>query len=275
MVAPGWHALAALVDPVRRGLYDYVRRQGHAVTREEAAEAQRISRHLAAFHLDKLVEAGLLCARYEAPAGQRRGRGRTPKVYEPVGEGVSVTVPERRYDLAGEILADAVASGPDPAGGIAEAVRREAFTHGRRLGQQWRTRQRPGDPGDDLDGERRADPDAGPDAEAAAGLPGVSADLAAELTLAGAALADLGFEPCSAPPNRLTLRNCPFHALAARQPELICGLNESFIAGLLAGLRTRALVPRLVPRPGACCVEVRAADEGADGPPAADHVPGP
>ena len=269
MVAPGWHALAALVDPVRRGLYDYVRRQGHAVTREEAAEAQRISRHLAAFHLDKLVEAGLLCARYETPAGQRRGRGRTPKVYEPAGEGVSVTVPERRYDLAGEILADAVASGPDPAGGIADAVRREAFTHGRRLGQQWRTRQRPGDAGDDLDGGRHA----GADAEGAEPA-GACADVAAELALAGAALADLGFEPCPAPPGRLTLRNCPFHALAARQPELICGLNESFIAGLLAGLRTQALAPRLVPRPGACCVEVRAADERGDASPAGDYAPG-
>jgi predicted ArsR family transcriptional regulator len=270
VVAPGWHALAALVDPVRRGLYDYVRRQGHAVTREEAAEAQRISRNLAAFHLDKLVEAGLLCARYEAPAGQRRGRGRTPKVYEPAGEGVSVTVPERRYDLAGEILADAVASGSGTAGGIAEAVRREAFTHGRRLGQQRCARQRPGGPGDDPDGDRRAEPDGGPDAEGAADQPSACADLAAELALAGAALADLGFEPCPAPPDRLTLRNCPFHALAIRQPELICGLNESFIAGLLAGLRTRALAPRLVPRPGACCVEVRAAHERADGSPATD-----
>ncbi|MFS8477442.1 MAG: helix-turn-helix domain-containing protein [Micromonosporaceae bacterium] len=236
MEAPGWRELAALVDPVRRGLYDYVRRQGRAVTREEAAQARNISRNLAAFHLDKLVDAGLLCARYETPPGQPRGRGRTPKVYEPVGEGVAITVPERRYDLAGEILADAVASGACTAAGIADAVRREAFNHGRRLGQQWSVRPRPDDAADHLGGE--------PDIEFAT---------------ARAALADLGFEPCPAPPDRLTLRNCPFHALVTRQPELICGLNESFVAGLLAGLDTRTLSARLAPRPGWCCVEVHAA----------------
>src|SRR5918997_3786565 len=115
-MADSWHAVAALVDRSRRALYDYVRRQDHPVGREEAADATAMSRGLAAFHLDKLVDAGLLAARYEAPGDQPRGRGRTPKVYEPLGDGLAVTIPERRYELIAEILADAVAADPSNAG---------------------------------------------------------------------------------------------------------------------------------------------------------------
>src|SRR5690349_8231106 len=107
-----WDVAAALVDPSRRALYDFVRRQDHPVGREEAADATGMSRGLAAFHLDKLVDAGVLTARYEAPTGQPRGRGRAPKVYEAVGDGLAITIPERRYELIAEILADAVAGEP-------------------------------------------------------------------------------------------------------------------------------------------------------------------
>jgi predicted ArsR family transcriptional regulator len=107
-----WAAVAALADGSRRALYTYVRSADHPVSREEAGHATGISRGLAAFHLDKLVDAGLLHARQEAPPGQPRGRGRTPKVYEPASAGVAVTIPERRYELIAEILADAVATAP-------------------------------------------------------------------------------------------------------------------------------------------------------------------
>src|SRR3954469_2534918 len=106
-----WTAVATLVDASRRALYDYVRRQDHPVGREEAAEATAMSRGLAAFHLDKLVDVGLLTARSEAPADQPRGRGRAAKVYEPLGDGLAVTIPERHYELIADILADAVAGG--------------------------------------------------------------------------------------------------------------------------------------------------------------------
>ena len=127
----GWHTLAALGDRSRRALYDYVRRQDHPVSREEAADAAGMSRTLVAFHLDKLVDAGLLRARYQAPPNQPRGRGRTPKVYEPAADELAVTIPPRRYDLIAEILADAVATEPADA---AEAARRAAHEHGRQLG---------------------------------------------------------------------------------------------------------------------------------------------
>jgi predicted ArsR family transcriptional regulator len=130
-VRNGWHLLAALVDRSRRALYDYVRRQDHPVSREEAADAAGMSRSLVAFHLDKLVDAGLLHARYQAPPDQPRGRGRTPKVYEATEDGLIVTIPPRRYELIANILADAVAENPANAD---EAARRHALRHGRQVG---------------------------------------------------------------------------------------------------------------------------------------------
>jgi predicted ArsR family transcriptional regulator len=212
-VAERWEVVALLVDGSRRALYDYVRRQGRAVGREEAADSTGMSRGLAAFHLDKLVEAGLLAARYEAPPGQPRGRGRAPKVYEAVGDGLTLTIPARRYELIAEILADAVADNPARAG---DAAMHRAHERGRDLGQRLR------ESGADL--------------------------------IAG--LAELGFEP-HAGGGRVLLHNCPFHALARRQTALVCGLNHRFVAGLVAGLRARDVDTHLVPRPGACCVELR------------------
>jgi predicted ArsR family transcriptional regulator len=201
-----------LADGSRRALYDYVRYQDHPVGREEAADATGMSRSLTAFHLDKLVEAGLLRARYEAPPDQPRGRGRAPKVYETAGDGLAVTIPERRYELIAEILADAVAEDPAHAD---QAALRLAHQRGHDLGARWRQ------------------------------------------TRAGIldALTDLGFEP-QRHAERVRLHNCPFHALAARQTELTCGLNHTFLTGLVEGLGLAAVEARLVPRPAACCVEL-------------------
>jgi predicted ArsR family transcriptional regulator len=225
-VGDRWNAVAALVDRSRRALYDYVRRADHPVTREEAAEAQGMSRNLAAFHLDKLVESGLLCARYEAPPDQPRGRGRAPKVYEATGDDVAATIPERRYELIAEILADAVADDPAHAD-------RAALGHARRRGREI--------------GER------------------ISGDLGAQVRGGGdlvAVLAALGFEPESER-DRVQLRNCPFHALATRQTALVCGLNHAFVDGLVEGLGGADVRTRLAPRPGACCVELDRRRPGA------------
>jgi predicted ArsR family transcriptional regulator len=117
-----WDAVATLVDPSRRALFDYVRRSDHPVAREEAAGATGVSRGLAAFHLDKLVDVGLLTARYEAPAGPR-GRGRTPKVYEAAAD-VVVTIPERRDALIADVLAEAFLRKEEP-GKVARRLGRE------------------------------------------------------------------------------------------------------------------------------------------------------
>jgi predicted ArsR family transcriptional regulator len=67
-------AIGLLLEPVRRALYDYVCASGREVSRNEAAEAAGVQRTLAAFHLDKLVEAGLLEATFRR-LGERRGPG--------------------------------------------------------------------------------------------------------------------------------------------------------------------------------------------------------
>lgn len=193
------------------------------MSREEAADAARISRNLAAFHLDKLVDVGLLRARYEAPPDQPRGRGRAPKVYEAAGDGISVTIPQRRYELIAGILADAVATDPADA---EHAALRISHERGEALGDQL----------------RGAGADAGSDADL------------------GTVLAGLGFEP-ERHDGTVLLHNCPFHALAARQTALICGLNHAFVNGLVAGLHAAGVRTRLVPRPGACCVELALAAE--------------
>ncbi|HEY7272872.1 MAG TPA: hypothetical protein VH502_09070 [Actinoplanes sp.] len=214
MVAPDrWTAVVALADSSRRALYEYVRRAGHPVGRDEAGNATGISRGLAAFHLDKLVEAGLLRAWHEAPASRPRGRGRAPKVYEPAGAGVAVAIPERRYELIGEILADAVATEPADA---ARAASRLAHQRGREVGAR---------------------------------LPETGHDLAG-------ALAGLGFEPEPDPDGTIVLRNCPFHVLAVRRTELVCGLNHAFITGILDGLGETRVQARMVRRPGSCCVRI-------------------
>ena len=58
-IAPAIRAVAALDDEFRRGMYAFIRKARRPVTREEAAASVGISRKLAAFHLDKLVEADL------------------------------------------------------------------------------------------------------------------------------------------------------------------------------------------------------------------------
>lgn len=128
-----WVAVVALADASRRALYEYVSRQGRPVSRDEAGDAARMSRGLAAFHLEKLVDAGLLRTGVAARPGARRGRGRTPKVYEAVTDELAITIPQRRYGLIAEILADAVAGDPAHAG---EAARRLAHDRGRELGTQ-------------------------------------------------------------------------------------------------------------------------------------------
>jgi len=90
-------AIAALADPVRRSLYFYVVGRPCHVGRDEAARAVKVSRALAAFHLDKLVQAGLLETIYRRLTKRRGpGAGRPAKLYCPVPRQFTVTLPPRR-----------------------------------------------------------------------------------------------------------------------------------------------------------------------------------
>lgn len=224
---PAIRAIAALEDDLRRGMHAFIRSAGRPVTRDEAAAAVGISRKLAAFHLDKLVEAGTLRAHYAPGAGGRRA-GRAPKVYEPSGTDIRVSIPPRRPDILASILLDAVLSErhPDDVRGAALRVARH---RGRAIGAAERERGRPG----------RLGPERG-------------------LTMIAALLEQRGFEPARQAPGCVQLRNCPFHPLAAQSPELVCGINHEFLSGVIDGLGAVAVKAVLRPCPGHCCVELRA-----------------
>jgi predicted ArsR family transcriptional regulator len=66
-----------------------------------------------------------------------------------------------------------------------------------------------------------------------------------------------GYEPYSAESGLLRLRNCPFDAVAAAEPQLVCRLNLALIEGLVSGLGDAQLEAVLTPRPGLCCVAIR------------------
>jgi len=230
---PAIRAVAALEDELRRGMYAFIRRARRPVTRDEAAAAVGISRKLAAFHLDKLVEAGVLRARCQAVGGIRKA-GRTPKVYEPSGMDIRISIPQRQHDIIADILLDAVLT-ERQAESASDAAMRVARERGHDIGVLEREHARPGR----LGAERA-------------------------LTLATGVLERRGFEPAREAPTCLRLRNCPFHPMAAKAPELVCGINHAFLTGLLAGLDAPAVEAVLAPRPGECCVELRSARPHAD-----------
>ncbi|MGW6781688.1 helix-turn-helix transcriptional regulator [Streptomyces sp. NPDC054987] len=232
-------AVSVLGDTVRRRLYGFIRRAHRPVTREEAAAKAGISAKLAAFHLDKLVAAGLLTSRYDHPGGIRRV-GRKPKVYESADTDIRISIPERRPEVLAEILIDAVLDreqGED----AQDAALRTARHRGEVLGSATRTSSRPG----------RLGPER-------------------SLTLSESVLEEYGFEPDRQAPTEVRLLNCPFQSLAARSPELVCPINHAFLDGFLTGLQASGIDAVLAPHPGRCCVELRAAGSGPSVPGPAD-----
>ena len=98
---------------MRRRLYEVVRERAEPVGRDEAAAAAGVGRALAVYHLDKLVEAGLLTASYQRPPGRSGpGAGRPAKLYTRSDREFAVTVPPREYELAARLLVQAVESDP-------------------------------------------------------------------------------------------------------------------------------------------------------------------
>src|SRR3954467_1691642 len=129
-------AVAALAEPTRRRLHDTVVPQEAPGSRDEAAAATDVPRATVAFHLDRLVDEGLLDVVFERRSGRSGpGAGRPSKLYRRAECDVAVSFPERRYDLAGGLLAaameEAQASGVPPR----EALARQAFDRGRELGR--------------------------------------------------------------------------------------------------------------------------------------------
>ena len=102
-------SIGALAEPVRRALYVFVVAQRDPVSREQAAEGVDVPLHTAKFHLDKLVDEGLLEVEFRRLTGRTGpGAGRPSKLYRRSARELSVSLPERRYDVVGRILAAGV-----------------------------------------------------------------------------------------------------------------------------------------------------------------------
>ena len=224
-------ALGILRDPVRRSLYRHVAGQPSEVSRDDAARAVGISRILAAFHLDRLVEAGLLDAIYRRLSGRSGpGAGRTSKLYRRANRQFRLILPERRYDLLAWVLVKALESQtPERASAPLAETAKEI---GAELGQ---------------------------DAAAAGSGDGDEQQL---LDAGLRRLDQLGFEPIHDGP-AITLRNCPFDTLAKQHRDLVCGVNLSLLHGFLAGLGTPGTEARLDPAAGRCCVRLQPVAVGA------------
>ncbi|MGZ6373017.1 MAG: helix-turn-helix domain-containing protein, partial [Candidatus Limnocylindria bacterium] len=124
-------ALALLDEPNRRRLYELVTVSREPISRDDAAAELGMSRDLAAFHLDRLLDAGLLETEYRRRGGRTGpGAGRPAKLYRRSGRDLAVSFPPRRYDVAAELLATAFDRLDAPSGGEAVAgVAREQGTH--------------------------------------------------------------------------------------------------------------------------------------------------
>ncbi|MGH2820522.1 MAG: helix-turn-helix transcriptional regulator [Actinomycetota bacterium] len=223
-------AIALLGEPVRRRLYEYVVRQREPVSREEAAKAVGVKRSLAAFHLDKLAEEGLLHVDFKRPSGRGGpGAGRPAKLYSRSAQQIEVSLPQREYELAARLMAQALAGdGPD-----SDALSNAARSFGKALAQQVRDR---------------------------AGRHQGRKNLT---RTAEEVLRDQGYEPFHDSEGNIRLRNCPFHALSRAFTDLVCGMNVQIMQSLVRELGLERLEARLEPQQGMCCVTFRTGSEGS------------
>lgn len=226
--------IAALAEPVRRALYQFVAAQSEPVTRDGAAAGLGVPRHVAKFHLDRLVEDGLLEFDFRRPPERRGpGAGRPAKVYRRSGHEVAVSLPERHYELAGRLLAEAITRSEHGGEPVASEIRKAAMAAGRSLGDQVLER----NGRDDSQTE----------------LQNVVMD----------ELEGQGYEP-RLDSGTITLINCPFHSLAAEYTELVCGMNLDIMDGLLDQIKGAGLEAVLDPVEGQCCVKLRAREPSVD-----------
>lgn len=226
-------SIAALAEPVRRALYLYVVGQPEPVGREQAAAAVGVAHHVAKFNLDKLEEEGLLDVQFSRPPGRRGpGAGRPAKLYRRTAREIEVSLPERRYDLAGQVMAQAITAAERTASPISDALAHAARKAGRALGPEVRAKA------------------------------GARVSRAGILRALGDVLAEHGYEPRVAG-KAITLANCPFHSLAQNHTELVCGMNLDLMNGLLEDLSPGDLHARLTPTPGRCCVTIEPASGSA------------
>ncbi|GAA1016132.1 ArsR family transcriptional regulator [Acrocarpospora pleiomorpha] len=216
--------IGALADDTRRALYEYVVAQPGPVGREQAAAALGMAQHNVNFHLDRLVSEGLLGVEYRRLSGKSGpGAGRPSKLYRRGTREFVVSLPPRRYDLVGDILAAAVTRVAEGVP-LPQALHEVAREEGRAVGG------------------------------AADGVPAHEPLAAVAQVLGGQ-----GYEP-HLEAGVVVLNNCPFDSLARKHTTLVCGLNRDFVQGVAEGLGCGTVSACLDPEPGRCCVKARIED---------------
>ena len=219
--------IGALQDPVRRRLYRFVAGSRESVSREQAAAGVGVQKALAAFHLDKLADEGLLATEFRRLTGRSGpGAGRPAKLYRRSAREIAIALPPREYDVAGRLLAEAVEAADTSGESVRAELQRGAVAFGRSLGEEVNARL------------------------------GRRATKAQQRRALVEVLADHGYEPHD-DGRDVVLANCPFHALSQQFTALVCGMNLHVMQGLRTALRVREndLQPRLEPEPGQCCVK--------------------
>jgi predicted ArsR family transcriptional regulator len=223
--------IGALADPVRRQLYQFVCAQPAPVSRDQAADAVGIPHHQAKFHLDRLTAEGLLETGYARLTGRSGpGAGRTSKLYRRAHRDIAVSLPQREYELAGRLMATAIARAACTGEPVVEVLNRVARDCGQTIG--------------------------------ATTILGASPprDATAALRRAVAVLSEYGYEPRFTD-SGVELANCPFHALAQEQTELACNMNHALITGVADALAPHGPDARLCPGPDRCCVVLKTGSE--------------
>ncbi len=214
-------SLGSLGDPTRRALYDFVCRQADPAGRDEAAAAAGIGRTLAAYHLDRMVDDGLLEVSFARRTGRSGpGAGRPAKLYRRAAREFKISLPPRDYELAARIFANAVDN--EPTGRAKAALQESAQGFGSEVAADVERH---------MTGRREA--------ERGAVLEQV--------------LAERGYEPFRDEEGVIRLRNCPFDCLADAHRQTVCGMNLALLerAAASPGSPLRAV---LDPRPDLCCV---------------------
>jgi predicted ArsR family transcriptional regulator len=129
--------VAALAEPVRRDLYLYVVAQAEPVSRQQAADGVGVAAHTAKFHLDKLALEGLLDVEFQRRTGRSGpGAGRPTKLYRKSQREVSVSLPQRQYALAAQLMARAIDAAARDGRPVVEVLHREADLLGRSMATQ-------------------------------------------------------------------------------------------------------------------------------------------
>ena len=221
-------SLSTLDDPVRAEIFFHVARSGEYVTRDQAAKVLGITRRTAAFHLDKLAEAGLVAVSFKRVTGRTGpGAGRSSKLYRRSGRRLNVSIPTRNYELMARLLASVVQQTEV----AAPQIESQAKAFGRSKGAAARKQ-----------------------------LSRLTSRKQLKQALVNE-LARLGFEPLDDGTGTLRLGNCPYHDMARENASFVCSMNLALMEGVIEGLDLTEVSPALEPIEGMCCVAFRTISE--------------